>query len=88
MDDGTVCGAHSNQSIHGKGGKIKASDEFCASLCNACHKWLDCGSASRESKNAMWNKAHLKTVAALTKKYGNDYLKHLNATEEPAKVDW
>ncbi len=31
-NDGTVCGAHSNQSKHGKGKGIKASDQYAASL--------------------------------------------------------
>jgi hypothetical protein len=87
-DDGTVCGAHSNQQIHGKGRSIKASDEFCASLCSACHSWLDDGPASREAKQAMWERSHQRTVAALTKKYGEQYTKHLSKVEEPAKVEW
>lgn len=49
-NDGTVCGAHSNQSKHGKGRGIKASDKYCASLCSKCHAWLDFGTASREEK--------------------------------------
>lgn len=72
--DGTVCGAHSNQYIHGKSRGIKASDYFCASLCYACHGWLDFGSASRSEKVSMWNAAHEKTVKALILKFGSKYL--------------
>lgn len=56
--DGTVVAAHSNQSKHGKGRGIKASDQYVAALCYACHTWLDQGSASREAKVAMWDEAH------------------------------
>ena len=72
--DGTVCGAHSNQSKHGKGRGKKASDEFCASLCDICHGWFDFGIASRQEKIDMWEMAHLKTTIALTKKFGKQYL--------------
>jgi hypothetical protein len=75
IDDGTVCGAHSNQEIHGKGKGIKASDEFCASLCNNCHYCIDQGKElSREEKRLVWELAHHKTVKALTKKFGDAYL--------------
>lgn len=66
MDDGTVCGAHSNWAEHGKGRSIKASDVFCASLCSRCHWWLDQGlTASREERKEMWRSAWRKTIAAL-----------------------
>lgn len=66
IDDGSVCGAHSNQSIHGKGRSIKAGDQYCASLCHACHLALDQGrSMSRAERTQMWDAAHAKTVAAL-----------------------
>jgi hypothetical protein len=74
-DDGTVVGAHSNSSIHGKGRSVKSSDEYCASLCNDCHFWLDFGQASRELKQAAWNLAHEATVKLLTAIHGNEYLK-------------
>jgi hypothetical protein len=74
-DDGTVCGSHSNQQIHGKGRGIKASDQYAASLCNDCHFWLDFGQASRELKQAAWNLAHEATVKLLTAIHGNEYLK-------------
>ena len=66
MDDGSVCGAHSNQAKHGKGRGIKAGDEFCASLCHACHLALDQGrTMTRTERTQMWDAAHAKTVAAL-----------------------
>ena len=66
MDDGSVCGAHSNQAVHGKGRGIKAGDQYCASLCHACHLALDQGrSMSRAERTQMWDAAHRKTVAAL-----------------------
>ena len=65
-DDGTVCGAHSNLSKHGKGRGIKASDAFAASLCFACHMELDQGSKmTREEREQMWQAAHEKTVKKL-----------------------
>ena len=65
-DDGTVCGAHSNQAIHGKGGAIKASDIYCASLCSVCHYILDQGKTlTQEQRKLMWNRAHKRTVEQL-----------------------
>lgn len=65
-DDGTVCGAHSNQGKHGHGRSIKASDEFCASLCADCHFELDNGKIlTREARVSMWDKAHIKTKLLL-----------------------
>jgi len=67
-DDGTVCGAHSNQAKHGKGRSIKASDDKCASLCFTCHTELDSGAKmSRAERIDMWDKAHEKTVFELRK---------------------
>lgn len=66
--DGTVCAAHSNQSIHGKGRGIKASDIYIASLCFTCHRELDMGKNwSREERKTIWTAAHQKTVALLNK---------------------
>lgn len=68
IDDGTVCGAHSNQAKHGKGRGIKASDIYCASLCHACHMAVDQGrSMSRVERETVWNNAHLKTIQELNK---------------------
>ena len=69
IDDGSVCGAHSNQSIHGKGRGLKSSDIYCASLCHVCHHALDQGrSMSRSERVAMWDAAHAKTVAELVRR--------------------
>ncbi len=66
-DDGTVCGAHANWSIFGKGGHIKADDNRAASMCSTCHvPILDQGSKlSKEERKAMWWRAHVRTVALL-----------------------
>lgn len=67
IDDGSVCGCHSNWSKHGKGRGIKASDEYCASLCGLCHFMLDRGaSLTADERWDMWFKAHVKTVRELT----------------------
>jgi hypothetical protein len=64
--DGTVCGAHSNWAVHGKGRSVKASDDRCASLCFACHQELDQGSAFTEAQRRMfWWRSHVNTVANL-----------------------
>lgn len=64
--DGTVCAAHSNQAIHGKGRSIKASDVFVASLCHTCHNRLDQGAdLIRPERESMWQKAHERTVSEL-----------------------
>ncbi|MFN7881785.1 MAG: hypothetical protein ACK5PF_02040 [bacterium] len=64
--DGTVVAAHSNQSVHGKGKSVKASDIYVASLCSICHHQLDQGFLwSREQRIAIWTAAHKKTVALL-----------------------
>ncbi len=41
--DATIVSAHSNQSLHGKGGHLKAHDCYIAWLCARCHAWLDQG---------------------------------------------
>lgn len=69
-DDGTVCCAHSNWSIHGKGMSIKADDSRGASLCAACHvPILDQGSKlSEEERKRMWWDAHVKSIRLLRSK--------------------
>lgn len=68
--NGTVCGAHSNQAKHGHGRGIKASDEFCASLCSECHYELDQGMMmSREHKVELWERAHKRTKTMLGDAY-------------------
>lgn len=79
-DDGTVCGAHSNQSKHGKGRGIKASDIYCASLCHKCHHSLDFGRASREYKERAWEMAHALTYSLLLIKYGQEYMEFWNCS--------
>lgn len=50
--------AHSNQSLHGKGGSMKAHDCFHVPACRACHMELDQGrTMTREEKFAVWNRA-------------------------------
>ena len=69
IDDGTVCGAHSNQAKHGKGRGIKASDDKCASLCFRCHMMIDQGrTLSKAEREQIWQDAHDKTVAELIRR--------------------
>jgi hypothetical protein len=64
--DGYTQAAHSNQSVHGKGRSIKASDVFTAAMCDQCHAALDQGShLTREQRVTMWDAAWRKTVKAL-----------------------
>jgi hypothetical protein len=64
--DGTVCAAHSNWAIHGKGRSIKADDNRVASMCFACHGDLDQGMhMSERGKRLTWWAAHAMTVAML-----------------------
>jgi hypothetical protein len=64
--DGTVCGAHANWSIFGKGGQIKADDSRAASLCAIHHHELDQGHRYTEAgKQRMWWRAHVKTIDRL-----------------------
>lgn len=49
--------AHSNQSMHGKGGAMKAHDCFHVPACRSCHRELDQGrTMDRELKFAEWNR--------------------------------
>lgn len=67
IDNGTVSGAHSNQEKHGKGAGVKASDQFCASLCSVCHFEIDNGKElTKEQRFELWDKAHALTVKRLT----------------------
>ena len=64
--DGTVCGAHSNWAVHGKGKSVKADDNRAASLCFTCHSQLDQGNGMAEPvKQRMWWRAHVLTVRLL-----------------------
>lgn len=52
--------AHSNQSKHGKGGSIKAHDNFHVPGCRACHRELDQGrTMTRDEKREVWDRAYL-----------------------------
>lgn len=58
-DRSTVVPAHSNQSKHGKGMGIKASDLYTVPACFSCHAELDQGmSMSKEQKFAAWDAAY------------------------------
>ena len=53
--EGQTQAAHSNLSVHGKGRSIKASDEYTAALCFACHHDLDAGHRlTKEQKQKMF----------------------------------
>lgn len=68
-EDGTVCGAHSNQLSDHKGRGIKSDDNTCASLCAICHGDLDQGSRlSREERIELHSSAMHKTVRELLKR--------------------
>ena len=59
----SVCGAHSNWAIHGKGKSVKADDTRAASLCIRCHRDLDQGSTlSDGERKSMWWAAHVRTI--------------------------
>lgn len=63
----TVCGAHSNWSIHGKGMQIKADDSRCASLCDECHRAIDQGSRLTElERKRIWHTSFVRTIHYLT----------------------
>jgi hypothetical protein len=69
VDDGTVCGAHSNSASDGKGRSIKASDDRAASLCHTCHMAVDMGrTMSRSERVKVWTDAHVKTIKALVER--------------------
>jgi hypothetical protein len=57
---------HSNFSIHGKGGSLKAHDCFTAAGCRSCHREVDQGHRfSREERIEMWRRAFEKTLLLL-----------------------
>lgn len=61
--EGRTQASHSNQSKHGKGRGIRASDEFTAALCIEHHYEIDQGSnLTKQQRLDMWNEAHQKTV--------------------------
>ena len=61
-----VQAAHTNWG-GGKGKSIKASDEYTAALCQTCHFEVDQGkSLSKHARQQIWERAHQRTVDALT----------------------
>ena len=64
-----VTWSHSNQGKHGHAMGIKASDQFVAALCWACHLELDQGMRDTQAeKVALWDRAHARTVALAVKR--------------------
>ncbi|CAL8476424.1 Gp74 (plasmid) [Caballeronia sp. S22] len=66
----TVVPCHSNQSRHGKGMGIKAKHEFTVPGCQACHAWIDQGSAAREWKFRVWDLAYARWMPVRARKMG------------------
>ena len=55
----TVVPCHSNQSKHGKGMGLKASDKYTVPGCGVCHRELDQGrTMTKEQKFAAWDEAY------------------------------
>jgi len=64
--EGQTQAAHSNWAIHGKAKSLKASDEYTAALCQACHYELDQGNKlSKDERQKMWIMAHIRTYNKL-----------------------
>lgn len=57
----TVVCAHSNLGEDGKGGSLKADDDISVYACYDCHYWYDFGPASREEKQAAFDRAFVRT---------------------------
>ena len=67
--DGQTQAAHSNMAVHGKGRSIRASDQFTAALCFACHHDLDAGHGlTKEQKQKMFFVALKSTWIELQKR--------------------
>jgi hypothetical protein len=67
--EGQTQASHSNQSKHGKGRSIKASDEFTAALCQACHAEIDQGrTLTQTQRESMWDLAFERTKQLLNKR--------------------
>lgn len=61
--------AHSNQSVHGKGKGVKASDVYAAALCRHDHNEIDRGSKlTQDERVTLWTNAWRKTVRELLKR--------------------
>jgi hypothetical protein len=64
--EGQTQASHSNQSKHGKGRSIKASDEFTAALCQKCHAEIDQGrTLTQTQRESMWDLAYTRTLKLL-----------------------
>ena len=55
IEDGTVVAAHSNESRHGKGRGIKASDIYIAALCAKCQEQVHsiCAKGIKKAKKTV-----------------------------------
>lgn len=60
----TVVAAHSNLSVHGKGGARKADDCYSCWACAACHVWLDTSKALAAIKEVAFMNGHARQVLA------------------------
>jgi hypothetical protein len=66
----SVVPAHSNQAKHGKSMGRKADHIFTVPMCFACHQWTDQGSATREEKFALWDRAYEEWETVRARKMG------------------
>ena len=80
----TTVACHSNQSKHGKGAGLKASDQFSVWGCSDCHRALDQGNASREAKTLAFDVAHVRQVAqwVYIVKHSNESARFKKAAQE------
>lgn len=68
--DPTAVDCHSNQSIHGKAGALKAKHRFTVPGCAACHEWLDRSGAPWDQKCAVFNAAFARWEPVRARKMG------------------
>lgn len=57
-EDPTVVPCHANWQEYGKGGGLKARDEFTVPGCRYCHQWLDFGGSTYDEKKTVWEQAY------------------------------
>ena len=69
-DPATVVACHSNQSKHGKGMGIKAEHRYSVPGCRACHVFIDQGTATREYKFSIWDRAYAEWAPIRAQKMG------------------
>lgn len=67
-DPNSVCAAHSNMQLHGKGRGIKAHDLFVAFCCIGCHRYYDESDAPRAEKEDLFFRANARTLIRLIEK--------------------